>query len=253
MLLRRVMGHVKAQNWTAVALDFVIVVVGVFIGIQVSNWNEARKDEGLARAAVENLKKEFDAIYAEAKFRSDFHLERVALLQELILCLDNSCDGVQLKLVVPTTVATSNSFFTVPPRSSTYIELINSGNINLLADDNLRLALFRYDTTLANASTALGRINDFASLYDKAMKRHTRLDSSKFMELDIDVWDWESNDFTIHDALPPIGEFDWEAMQQDAEFRRAADELLRMQIYYAGNHAAVLNECDELIGLLEAY
>ncbi len=42
MLVRRVIEHVKHQNWTAVALDFVIVVVGVFIGIQVSNWNAAR-------------------------------------------------------------------------------------------------------------------------------------------------------------------------------------------------------------------
>lgn len=42
MLLRRVIDHVKAQNWTAVGLDFVIVVVGVFIGIQVANWNDAR-------------------------------------------------------------------------------------------------------------------------------------------------------------------------------------------------------------------
>jgi len=28
MILRRVIEHVKAQNWFAVALDFVIVVVG---------------------------------------------------------------------------------------------------------------------------------------------------------------------------------------------------------------------------------
>ena len=42
MLLRRITEHVKAQNWFAVALDFLIVVTGVFIGIQVSNWNEAR-------------------------------------------------------------------------------------------------------------------------------------------------------------------------------------------------------------------
>ena len=33
MLLRRVMEHVRDQNWAAVAIDFVIVVVGVFIGI----------------------------------------------------------------------------------------------------------------------------------------------------------------------------------------------------------------------------
>ena len=44
MLLRRITEHVKAQNWTAVALDFLIVVVGVFIGIQVSNWNDARAE-----------------------------------------------------------------------------------------------------------------------------------------------------------------------------------------------------------------
>ena len=40
MLLRRITQHVNEQNWFAVWLDFVIVVVGVFIGIQVSNWND---------------------------------------------------------------------------------------------------------------------------------------------------------------------------------------------------------------------
>jgi len=39
MLLRRITEHVKAQNRAAVALDFCIVVVGVFIGIQGANWN----------------------------------------------------------------------------------------------------------------------------------------------------------------------------------------------------------------------
>lgn len=42
MLLRRITTHIKDQNWFAVGLDFVIVVVGVFIGIQVANWNDAR-------------------------------------------------------------------------------------------------------------------------------------------------------------------------------------------------------------------
>ena len=36
MLLRRVTEHVRDQNWTAVGVDFVIVVIGVFVGIQVS-------------------------------------------------------------------------------------------------------------------------------------------------------------------------------------------------------------------------
>ena len=42
MLLRRITEHVKAQNWTAVALDFVIVVVGILIAFQITNWNDGR-------------------------------------------------------------------------------------------------------------------------------------------------------------------------------------------------------------------
>ena len=41
MLLRRVIAHVRRQEWTAIGIDLVIVVVGVFIGIQVANWNES--------------------------------------------------------------------------------------------------------------------------------------------------------------------------------------------------------------------
>lgn len=44
MLLRRITKHVKDQNWFAVGIDFVIVVFGVFIGIQFANWNDAQSD-----------------------------------------------------------------------------------------------------------------------------------------------------------------------------------------------------------------
>ncbi|MEE4330606.1 MAG: hypothetical protein V2J10_07045 [Wenzhouxiangella sp.] len=69
MLLRRVIEHVKTQNWTAVALDFLIVVVGVFIGIQVSNWNEVRSERVAAVSFEQRLGddlrnqiKEYDAM-----------------------------------------------------------------------------------------------------------------------------------------------------------------------------------------------
>lgn len=42
MLLRRVIGRVNSQNRFGIGIDFVIVVVGVFVGVPVSNWNEQR-------------------------------------------------------------------------------------------------------------------------------------------------------------------------------------------------------------------
>jgi hypothetical protein len=48
MILRRLTKHVKGQNWFAVGLDFVIVVVGILIAFQITNWaneNERREIE----------------------------------------------------------------------------------------------------------------------------------------------------------------------------------------------------------------
>jgi len=42
MMLRRAVEHLKHQHWTAFAIELVIVILGVFIGMQVSNWNQAR-------------------------------------------------------------------------------------------------------------------------------------------------------------------------------------------------------------------
>ena len=66
MLLRRITEHVKAQNWTAVALDFVIVVVGVFIGIQVANWNEARAENERIAAQLQSFRNEL--LFARTEF-----------------------------------------------------------------------------------------------------------------------------------------------------------------------------------------
>ena len=41
MLLRGIIVHVQNQNWTAICLDFLIVVSDFFIGNQVANLNES--------------------------------------------------------------------------------------------------------------------------------------------------------------------------------------------------------------------
>lgn len=49
MVLRRLTASLKEQHWMTIVIELVIVIVGVFVGTQVSNWNEAR---------LENLKTE---------------------------------------------------------------------------------------------------------------------------------------------------------------------------------------------------
>ena len=69
MLLRRVASHVSNQNWTAIAIDFVIVVFGVFIGIQVSNWNDERQREQTAQVYVERIRQDLQVNLADLRER----------------------------------------------------------------------------------------------------------------------------------------------------------------------------------------
>jgi len=45
MILRRIAEHLKQQHWTAVLIDLLIVVLGVVIGMQVSDWKQAQVEQ----------------------------------------------------------------------------------------------------------------------------------------------------------------------------------------------------------------
>ena len=42
MILRRIAHHLLQQQWTAVLIEMVILVLGVFLGFQVTDWANER-------------------------------------------------------------------------------------------------------------------------------------------------------------------------------------------------------------------
>lgn len=58
MILRRLTENLRAQNWTAISLEFLIVVIGVFIGTWVANWNEKRAERRETAQLLRQLKPE---------------------------------------------------------------------------------------------------------------------------------------------------------------------------------------------------
>ena len=42
MIIRRFTQHIKKQNWFAVGLDMMVVILGIFFGFQLTEWNEER-------------------------------------------------------------------------------------------------------------------------------------------------------------------------------------------------------------------
>lgn len=61
MILRRVVEHFRKQEWTAIGIDFAIVVIGVFVGIQVANWNESRIEQARANLILDAFRADLNA------------------------------------------------------------------------------------------------------------------------------------------------------------------------------------------------
>ncbi|GAB4524016.1 MAG: hypothetical protein Tsb0010_08010 [Parvularculaceae bacterium] len=143
MILRRVIEHVKTQNWTAVALDFVIVVVGVFIGIQLGNWNEQRAEHARAMELRERLAEDFGAI-AEATetsvSRVEFFTDAAEEVYAVLIAGEHPDDEEAFGRLI--NVAGSSHPST--GASPTFAEMLSTGDLGLIKNDSLRTALVEY-------------------------------------------------------------------------------------------------------------
>ena len=60
MIYKRFAANLRAQNWFAIGIEFAIVVAGVFVGTQVSNWNQERIEQRETERMLANLKPELE-------------------------------------------------------------------------------------------------------------------------------------------------------------------------------------------------
>lgn len=166
MLLQRVMGHVKDQNWLAVAIDFVIVVLGVFIGLQVSNWNASRADASLERdflanivvdlqADAENLQSGIDM--ADINARTAYYtLDRAGMAPPATITLPVDVSffpGGQLSMAAPADMSDEDKRHLwalsvvrmFPGQSSTAFDtLMSTGRLDLVRDHDFVAKLQAY-------------------------------------------------------------------------------------------------------------
>ena len=161
------MEHLRTQNWVAVVLDFFIVVVGVFVGIQVDNWNQARISQGKELEYLSLL---------------DRDLERgVSVLEQLSANIGQHVSAAQLISrssgrtdidVVDIEKAFSKLYMTYAyvPQQSTYIGLRNGAHLDILRDTELRSALVDFFEVRQNRFQA-EYIRDY-TLTQQRLHRH---------------------------------------------------------------------------------
>ena len=144
MILRRISENVKSQNWFAVIVEFVIVVVGVFMGLQVQDWNEARKErieegELLGRLYEETLgligtqRQELAGLKARAEILMG--VNPVLFSQESLRAIsDEECASI----------AGSHVYRRPPDELPVLDEMLATGRFDVLQNTDIKAQLRRY-------------------------------------------------------------------------------------------------------------
>lgn len=156
MLVRRLRREAARQNWLGVLLDLVILILGVFLGMQVNNWNAARLDENKGRVYRERLAADFDANLKDLANREAYYVATRDHAQAALDALDQPVSENPAKFLVDAYQASQ-----IAPRKLrrfTYDEVISTGNVEILGDAKLRHRLANYYTDVATMEVTFDNV-----------------------------------------------------------------------------------------------
>lgn len=144
MLLRSISKHVRDQNWFAVGLDFFIVVFGVFIGLQVQQWNEGRVTRIEEHRILERLHSEIQELVSIVEEGALEPRERRALLFDLRPLLFSQIPARPLSEKECKAIGLSHIRPNLPDTLSTLEEMVANGRVDLISSEALRMQLRQF-------------------------------------------------------------------------------------------------------------
>lgn len=173
MILRRVIQHFREQEWTAIAIDFLIVVFGVFIGLQVSNWNDNRETHRRAEEFSERLTEDLRYEAWSYEYLIDYNKDVRSAARTALNSLSGKTVLSDEQFLINVYRATQYKY---NDRSrATFDELISTGDIGLIEDDTLRrTAIFLYTTTLIDVIADEGRSAPLRGIFRRNVSAHVQ-------------------------------------------------------------------------------
>jgi hypothetical protein len=229
MLLRRLNQHIKNQNWFAVGLDLLIVIVGVYIGLQVQQWTNDREREQREAKYLERLHEE---VLMTSELREENVARRISTLNNLGVAREffigeRESDGLGPSACLA--LATVSVMSKVTADLPTVAELLSAGQLDTLASADVRGSVIRLIQVTDRGNDALDDITrGVMPLYRKYPDLIQIRGSADLADSDFEYW------------RPKC---DWAAMRENPGF---LNNFVELHIRYSGYVGVIERETDEL-------
>ena len=177
MILQRLATAIREQNWFTVLIETLIVVFGVFIGLQVQQWAVERDRQHNEREYLTRLQGEVAQLLES---RKTYDTSRTNFTNSLVAALDilNDPSGDAVLTSAQCDAIAGSAHTTVPPAElPTVTELLSTGRLDQLTSAPVRTAILNYTQDASRARdlimviTSSGR--DLGKAYPHLIRHHT--------------------------------------------------------------------------------
>lgn len=152
MILSRLRKHLAQQDWVAVTVDVVVVIVSILLAFQIERWADDLRSRGLEQDYLLRLKQDMEAEIARMDQAWDYAEDRIQAVKFLDQVVNDpsKIGDSPTKLPWALETATWRSY----PQINAFVfgELQSSGNLTLIRSEPLRRNLTNHYTALQHYS-----------------------------------------------------------------------------------------------------
>jgi hypothetical protein len=168
--IRRLARHLQRQDWSALLLELVVVVVGIFLAFQVDRWNVDRKLQSQGFERISALTAEFSKNRESLEFYIN-RGQRVADSVMTLLALGDKDPETISHDQFYTLLAGVDSNPTFQAARSAFDVLIATGEIDLIENTNLKRRLSEFYTQVDWTQNRDRQIAQRVSAFEPYVKR----------------------------------------------------------------------------------
>jgi len=147
LILSRIAQALREQNWTAVALEFTIVTLGVLLGSLVAQWNADRQEEARVQEFLSRLRPVFQIWSDDTNALEQYFGSRVALAEAIEQMIGQKGNDAEL---VKAAFLSSNFAVSTAYNGDTFALQVGSDILPRAKDADLRAAIVAAFQTLSH-------------------------------------------------------------------------------------------------------
>lgn len=228
MILQRLGTAIRRQDWTTVVLEIAIVVLGIFIALQVDDWNESRKLRDEQAAYLTALSDDLETMLADLDRRMQDNRRRSAAMQQGLAALQACEDSPEGRAGVQLALDQYQVARSIVYVGATYEEMVAVGALASLDDLTLKRDIASTFSMLERSSEFLRTVRVSLPVVDQIF--------------------WSQVDYSVDERGRFRARVDIPGLCRSREVRNAFVEIIDIQ---GDSHSYMAESRDRVAALLE--